>query len=256
MRKNWKKIASLVLTAACTLVFTVAPVLAETKSTPEYSVITEDAMQQMLDTSISLTEELVAYSEEELDATKESGNQFAVRAVEAWRENADELGALVSLGEGTYEKDGDFITCTISAKFEKNPCVVRVYWNADTRYATDMTFTVENSVGVLVKQAGMNTIVGIGTVFVVLIFLIFVISRFKMINGIGQKKAVPTSAPAPKKAPAAAPAAVPAASAADDLELQAVITAAIAMYEEEKASASGDAYVARPVNKKRNWKRA
>ena len=34
------------------------------------------------------------------------------------------------------------------------------------------------------------------------------------------------------------------------LELQAVITAAIAMYEEDMASASGDAYVARPIRRK------
>ena len=37
---------------------------------------------------------------------------------------------------------------------------------------------------------------------------------------------------------------------ADDMELQAVITAAIAMYEEDMASASGDAYVARPIRRK------
>ena len=35
-----------------------------------------------------------------------------------------------------------------------------------------------------------------------------------------------------------------------DMELQAVITAAIAMYEEDMASASGDAYVARPIRRK------
>ena len=65
---------------------------------------------------------------------------------------------------------------------------------------------------------------------------------------------------AAKKAPAAPLQEVPKAVAApvveetapeaDDMELQAVITAAIAMYEDDMASASGDAYVARPIRRK------
>ncbi len=96
----------------------------------------------------------------------------------------------------------------------------------------------------------MNTIIGIGTVFVMLIFLIFVISSFDYI--LGRKKK--------KKAPAAPVGSTGRLSQhrllnrgrpeADDMELQAVITAAIAMYEEDMASASGDAYVARPIRRK------
>ena len=48
----------------------------------------------------------------------------------------------------------------------------------------------------------------------------------------------------------AAPVVEETAPQADDMELQAVITAAIAMYEEDMASASGDAYVARPIRRK------
>ena len=55
------------------------------------------------------------------------------------------------------------------------------------------TITVEESKGVLIGQAGMNTIIGIGTVFVMLIFLIFVISSFDYILGDKKKKKAPAA---------------------------------------------------------------
>jgi len=95
----------------------------------------------------------------------------------------------------------------------------------------------------------MNTIIGIGTVFVMLIFLIFVISSFDYIFGDKKKKAPAAPVQEAPKA-VAAPVVEETAPEADDMELQAVITAAIAMYEEDMASASGDAYVARPIRRK------
>ena len=97
----------------------------------------------------------------------------------------------------------------------------------------------------------MNTIIGIGTVFVMLIFLIFVISSFDYILGDKKKKKAPAApvqeASCQRKSAPVVEETVP---EADDMELQAVITAAIAMYEEDMASASGDAYVARPIRRK------
>ena len=158
----------------------------------------------------------------------------------------------VSLEEGTLEVDGDFVTCTIPGEFEKNPGIVRVFWNISTGtpVPTDLTITVEESKGVLIGQAGMNTITGIGTVFVMLIFLIFVISSFDFIFGSKKKKKAPAAPVQEAPKAVAAPVVEEKAPEADDMELQAVITAAIAMYEEDMASASGDAYVARPIRRK------
>ncbi|MCI8275984.1 MAG: hypothetical protein HFI66_10345 [Lachnospiraceae bacterium] len=98
-----------------------------------------------------------------------------------------------------------------------------------------------------------NTLLGMGTVFVVLIIIIFVIllmsKAVRSIEGKGKE------AEAPK---AAAPAPVPAAPAAveeetaDDLELVAVITAAVAA---SMGSASTDGFVVRSIkrSKNRNW---
>ena len=247
MRKNWKKLVSLVLTAACTMVVTVAPVFADAASTPAYSPVEASTVDSLLSSSVQwVGQSLMTYSDDDLVNMEASDQQFYARAAEAWEEAKADLGEVKSLEDGTLEVDGDFVTCTIPGEFEKNPGIVRVFWNISTGtpVPTDLTITVEESKGVLIGQAGMNTIIGIGTVFVMLIFLIFVISSFDYILGDKKKKKAPASPLQEVPKAVAAPVVEETAPEADDMELQAVITAAIAMYEDDMASASGDAYVA------------
>lgn len=67
------------------------------------------------------------------------------------------------------------------------------------------------SLGEAMQEGLMNMVVGLGTVFIVLIFLTFVISLFRYVNKLERPKAqekpvaAPVSAPAPAAAPAAAP---------------------------------------------------
>ena len=241
MRKNWKKLVSLVLTAACTMVVTVAPVFADAASTPAYSPVEASTVDSLLSSSVQwVGQSLMTYSDDDLANMEASDQQFYARAAEAWEEAKADLGEVKSLEDGTLEVDGDFVTCTIPGEFEKNPGIVRVFWNISTGtpVPTDLTITVEESKGVLIGQAGMNTIIGIGTVFVMLI--------------LGDKKKKKAPAAPVQEAPkaVAAPVVEETVPEADDMELQAVITAAIAMYEEDMASASGDAYVARPIRRK------
>ena len=176
MRKNWKKLVSLVLTAACTMVVTVAPVFADAASTPAYSPVEASTVDSLLSSSAQwVGQSLMTYSDDDLANMEASDQQFYARAAEAWEEAKADLGEVKSLEDGTLEVDGDFVTCTIPGEFEKNPGIVRVFWNISTGtpVPTDLTITVEESKGVLIGQAGMNTIIGIGTVFVMLILITF-----------------------------------------------------------------------------------
>ena len=77
-------------------------------------------------------------------------------------------------------------------------------------------------------RAGLNTILGIGIVFLALIFISLIISCFKLINKIQAKKTeVPANVPEPAPAEEEEEEEL-----ADALELVAVITAAITAYEE------------------------
>ena len=106
------------------------------------------------------------------------------------------------------------------------------------------------------EKAALNTLMGLGTVFVILAFLIFVISLFKYIPGLveGKKK---ESAPAPAAAAPAPAAAAPVAEpvvedVTDDDELVAVIAAAIAASE---GKTSTDGFVVRSIRKINRRKR-
>ncbi|MGN0165106.1 MAG: OadG family protein [Lachnospiraceae bacterium] len=107
----------------------------------------------------------------------------------------------------------------------------------------------------IMAQAGLNTILGIGIVFCVLILFSFIISCFKYINKIGAPKQ--KKEPARVETPAAAP--VIEEDVTDDLEIVAVITAAIEAYEEEMGGyVPADGLVVRSIKKvnKQRWQNA
>ena len=109
-------------------------------------------------------------------------------------------------------------------------------------------------------EATVNTIIGITVVFLALLFISFVISLFKYINKFEQKLAEKKAgkAPAPKAEPAPAPAPVTeAAPEMDDLELIAVITAAIHAYEEAQGNVVEGDLVVRSIKKRNSrWQNA
>lgn len=109
-------------------------------------------------------------------------------------------------------------------------------------------------------EATVNTIIGISVVFCALLFICFIISLFKYVNKFEQMLADKKAAknPAPKTAPA--PKAEPVVEAApemDDLELIAVITAAIHAYEEAQGNVVEGDLVVRSIKKRNNrWQNA
>ena len=79
-------------------------------------------------------------------------------------------------------------------------------------------------------NAGLNTLMGMGIVFIVLILISLIIYAFKIFPYLENKKkaSIAESMPQAAPAPAPVPVAAPVAAAQDDLELAAVIAAAIA----------------------------
>lgn len=97
----------------------------------------------------------------------------------------------------------------------------------------------------------LNTLMGMGTVFVVLIFISFIISLFKHINNFAAKNEPPKIEQ--KSAPVApiVEAEEEPEELSDDMELVAVITAAIAAYE----GTSQEGFQVRSIKRaaKRRW---
>ena len=108
----------------------------------------------------------------------------------------------------------------------------------------------ESGMGELMTGAALNTVIGMGTVFAVLILISAIISCFKVIPAL-QKKAADRKAGAVKETKSESPvvqSSVQEENTENDLELAAVIAAAIAAYE---GSASTDGYVVRSI--RRRW---
>lgn len=186
-----------------------------------------------------------------------------------WQSVKQELGNYVGIESAEISADGSSITGYALYDGVSDSTDVKVTFSVTSSGAYSMNWDVEYPMSVLLQRAALNTVMGLATVFLALLFLSFLISKLHyltdFIEGKGKSKSAPApaAAPAPKSVPAAAPA--PAAeeiSPEDDLELIAVITAAVAAVREEEAAAGavngGDAYIVRSIKKikKRNWQRA
>lgn len=175
--------------------------------------------------------------------------------------SVDELGAYVSTD--SYDEPivkGDEITLNVNLTYEMRSAQLSIIFNKKS-VAQSVTLNPEYTTGEILQKAAMNTILGMGTVFIVLIFISLVIYCFNFIPAIqakfGRKKkeeAAPKPAPVKPAAPASAAAAEPEAEElVDDGELVAAITAAICAYQ----GTSSDGFVVRSIRRAESakWKR-
>lgn len=115
----------------------------------------------------------------------------------------------------------------------------------------------ESDLGNKMSIAALNTVIGMGTVFVVLILIIFIISLFRFIpiiqDKLAQRKAGKKGSESIDNTIAQIVEMEENADLSDDLELVAVIAAAIAASE---GAASADGFVVRSIRKANRARRA
>lgn len=218
--------------------------------------VTEDEVANYKSAAETLISQIAGFSDEEIENYLSQDDAFTTATMESWKSVKDELGAYSSIVSQDVEKDGDVVTISTVAQFEKAKADVVLMLDLGQQMYTSMTYSVQYSLAANMQRAGMNTLMGIGIVFLMLVFLSFVIGLFKYIEkfqNVGKKKAA-EEAPKAEEAPAPAIAQSEAADEdfADDLELVAVISAAIAAYE----NTSGDSFVVRSIKKSNKWHRA
>ena len=144
-----------------------------------------------------------------------------------------------------YPEEGVF---SVKIQGDVRDALVEVMYEEGT--PASITTNVEYTFGEKMEKAGLNTLLGMGTVFVVLILISLIISCFGIINKIQDKKANKA-----KKADVKAEAVdntiaqiIEKEELADDLELVAVIAAAIAASE---GAASTDGFVVRSIKRRK-----
>ncbi len=248
MNRKLKSLLAMVCVLALTLAMSVCAFAADT--------VTEDEVANYKSAAETLISQIAGFSDEEIENYLAQDDAFTTATMESWKSVKDELGAYSSIVSQNVEKDGDVVTISTVAQFEKAKADVVLMLDLGQQMYTSMTYSVQYSLAANMQRAGMNTLMGIGIVFLMLVFLSFVIGLFKYIEkfqNVGKKKAA-EEAPKAEEAPAPAIAQSEAADEdfADDLELVAVISAAIAAYE----NTSGDSFVVRSIKKSNKWHRA
>lgn len=177
-------------------------------------------------------------------------------AFASYDSSREDLGDYVSTDGYEVEVKGDEITLNTSLSYTNREAVLSIVFN-HRGVAQSVTLDPKYSTGEILTKAGLNTVLGMGTVFIVLIFISLIIYCFNFIPNIqakfgGKKKEeAKATAPAPAKA---APAPAPAAEElTDDGELVAAITAAICAY----SGTSSDGFVVRSIRRAESasWKR-
>ena len=248
MNRKLKSLLAMVCVLALTLAMSVCAFAADT--------VTEDEAANYKSAAETLISQIAGFSDEEIENYLAQDDAFTTATMESWKSVKDELGAYSSIVSQDVEKDGDVVTISTVAQFEKAKADVVLMLDLGQQMYTSMTYSVQYSLAANMQRAGMNTLMGIGIVFLMLLFLSFVIGLFKYIEkfqNVGKKKAA-EEAPKAEEAPAPAIAQSEAADEdfADDLELVSVISAAIAAYE----NTSGDSFVVRSIKKSNKWHRA
>jgi sodium pump decarboxylase gamma subunit len=220
------------------------PTIQELIDTPSASILNE------------YTPEEVEYTMSEYYSLEVDGYAF-VSALDSFASTYEEIGGTGTITDATATINDDQIIVNLTVEGPKQNA------EAEIVFSNDFFFTLEaaslntvSTMGDSMAKAALNTLLGMGTVFVVLILISLIISCFgfipKLQAQMAQKKENGKSAQATgiDKAVAQINRQEESAEVGDDLELVAVIAAAIAASE---GAASTDGFVVRSIKRRKAY---
>lgn len=181
-----------------------------------------------------------------------SGENF-LTMMDAWKAGTEECGAFVgTVSDYTAEAGNDSVTLSVDAQYADRHASIEFTFDEELNMES-LTVSAVYSTGEILQKAGLNTLLGMGTVFIVLIFLSFVIWLLKFIPVLEKKlrkSAKETDIPENTAVPDTAPVVHEEGNLTDDGELVAVISAAIAASE----GTSSDGFVVRSIRRRKSNK--
>lgn len=181
------------------------------------------------------------------------GNAF-IKALDSFSAAYEEIGGTGEITGSTADIDGDQIIINVSIKGPEQDAQAEVVLSNDFFFKMESaSLNKVSTMGDLMAKAAVNTLLGMGSVFAVLILISLIISSFSIISKMQAKTADKKSG---QTAQSDAAAQTSPASAqedeelADNCELVAVIAAAIAASE---GAASTDGFVVRSIRRRRAY---
>lgn len=211
----------------------------------DYNGYTYEQLKEDMETKVSALLNMSDEQARQYMAIEDEQYVLVRNMVTRWVEATEDVGEYRELGEFTITKSGKTLTCDLEVIFEERPVILTSVYTYRNMQLEDITADKVLTLGEKMTSAGLNTLMGMGVVFAVLILISLIIYCFKIFPYIEQKQKT-------KKA-AALPAAeervtedTTAVAVQDDLELIAVIAAAIAA----STGTSTDDFVVRSIKRR------
>lgn len=161
-----------------------------------------------------------------------------------WAETSPIVGRIQGYGDFKVDKTGKTLTTTQYLMCENRDAKLSVVYTVYNMKISSVNIEPVYTMGETLQKAGMNVVIGLCTVFAMLVLISLLISCFKVIPYIQGKLAKKSAAP--ETAAEAPVSAAPAAADENNEELVAVIAAAIAASTGE----STDSFVVRSIRRR------
>lgn len=210
----------------------------------DYNGYTYDQLKEEVQ---STANGLLAISDEQIEQYKSNEDEqykMLVDMVTRWDEATEDVGAYKELGDFTITKSGKTLTCEQEIVFEERTVVLTFVFTYYNMQLDDVTVDAVQTLGEKMANAGLNTLMGMGVVFAVLILISLIIYCFKIFPYLEQKIKKNDKTPVPVTSETVQE--VQPVAATDDLELVAVIAAAIAA----STGTSTDDFVVRSIKRR------
>ncbi len=195
--------------------------------------------QALIDNSTNMFQAFQSLGKEDRAFYLRSEEEFYVNIVKAVQSAEDQAGKYKSIDNATVEESGSNVIVTLHATYSDGMVNINFMYDQssiDSYVMTQGLFVPTEVVASkdvtkadLLKEAGLNTLMGMGTVFMVLLLMLLVINCFKYIPGSGAKQQkVNTKNKEIQQIPSSTPVVSGGSeNLMNDTELVAVITAAI-----------------------------
>ena len=171
---------------------------------------------------------------------------IAAASLKSWIAAQEEMGDYVGVLETSADISADEAVISIVVDGTSHDATVEIVVDNDLNL-TSVTTTVIKTFGEMMINAALNTLIGMGTVFVVLILISLLISLFGIIPKIQAAMSKKKENVQEKAVDNAVAQIIENEEQSDNLELVAVIAAAIAASE---GAASTDGYVVRSIRRR------
>ncbi len=183
----------------------------------------------------------------------ESDGYAVIKAVDSFISARKSMGNITGIGNAQVKIDDKQIIVDVEVIGEKKNATAEVIMSNDMFYKLESAaLNPISSMGELMGGAALNTVIGMGTVFAVLILISCIISCFRIIPALQkkaqQRKTAKTEVSSVTETEDAAEQISEVSESEDDTQLAAVIAAAVAAYE---GSAGADGFVVRSIRRRR-----